>query len=286
MKARLIPTKKLESKRKTILELFNDLTWSKNQNTPALKGWNFAEAATKATSKNGIGLGVALLTGGAVQQFLQSKRDETSPVFPVNTTFQDTTLEKAVALEETNHALAHNQISGQTLNTIVPSSTISTEVYLPTSKLTARGYGLRSDRMTAIYRKIRSNKRLIQREDLLHIDSITKGQNSVGIAFAMSGLTTAFSACSKTLSRGVATKVWKLGMVAFLASCVGMSHYSYKFSKFMDYTNDKYFYATSLKDLQDPTLFKSNLPKSEHFEGSNWSLKSKLPTSMSWLVGE
>ena len=286
MKARLIPTKKLESKRKTILELFNDLTWSKNQNTTALKGWSFAETATKATSKNGLGLGVALLTGGAVQQFLQSNRDRSSTDFPIDTTFQEMTTEKVVALEETNHAMVDDQISGQTLNTIVANSDINKEEFLPATKITADNYGLRSDRLTAIYRKIRNNKRIVQREDLQHIDAITKGQNTVGIAFAMSGMTTAFSACSKSLSRGVATKVWKLGMVAFLASCIGMSHYSYKFSKFMDYTNEKYFYGTSLNDLQDPTLFKTNLPKSLCFEGSNWSLKSKLPASMSWLVGE
>ena len=55
-----------------------------------------------------------------------------------------------------------------------------------------------------------------------------------------------------------------------------IGHYTWKYAKFLDHLDTKYFYSASIAELEDNDVIKTNQPKNIVFEGSNWSLKNKF----------
>lgn len=285
MKARVVKPKTLEKQRKHYLDLLNDLVWNRSKRNSSDKNFSGFEGANHVVSSTGLGVGVSLLAGGVIQQYATKSDGEISEVFHSEVTdissFMDDELDMVDNLSTSNYKKIH----AREVNT-TPSLTESTcdEKYLPTIKLNDTTYGAFRDRYNAIFKKIYNNKRLIQREDLQAIDSITKSQNTGGITLITSSGAIMLSAYSKTLSPNLKMRAFQLGFVGFFASIGSLSHSNWKFSKFLSHLNEKYFYATSIKDLQDEAIIKTNKPRNMSFEGStSWSLKSKLPSLKTWF---
>jgi len=155
--------------------------------------------------------------------------------------------------------------------------------FMPVSKLNEKTYGALALRTNAVYKKIYENKRLIQTGDLKTIDTITKGQNLYGTTAIVASGSFLVSACSKTLSTNLQTRAMCLCALGAITGVSGVVHYSYKFTKYVDYINDKYFYGMSLKDLQNQTVIKTNRPRSISFKENSWNLKNKVPSLKGWL---
>jgi hypothetical protein len=84
MKARVMQSKELEKKKRPIIDLFNDFTSNKMQSQAGPKSLVSVESLNKVVSKSGFGLGIALLTGGVLQKFIQRKAEDCQLDFPLN----------------------------------------------------------------------------------------------------------------------------------------------------------------------------------------------------------
>lgn len=151
-------------------------------------------------------------------------------------------------------------------------SVLNSQKYMEVTKLNDKTYGVLSLRTNAVYQKIYNNKRLIKTEDLKIIDGITKGQNLAGTTALVGSGSLLMSACSKTLSYNIQARAMCICAFGAVAGVGGVVHYSYKFAKFIDYVNNKYFYGMSLRDLQNQTIIKTNKPRSLKFEEASWNI--------------
>lgn len=194
----------------------------------------------------------------------------------------------------TNQALSNTQTqtlgevnTGKALDTSTQDNCVSTsknstivekDSYLAPAKLSKNSYGEMSERYNAIYKKIYNNKRLLQTEDLKTIDQITKTQNFGGAALTASSGSIFLSIYSKNLGRSLQMKAFMLGFAGFFLSMGALGHINWKYSKFLNHINAKYFYGTSIKDLKDQSVNKTNKPRSIAFEQGSWKIKAKLPS--------
>lgn len=284
MKARVMKPNALEKPNKPYLDLLNDLVWNKNSKNSEFRNFKTIEASNKNARIFKLGLGVALLSGGVFQQYGTRWNKSSSTDFPS----QQLTVSKVVTeKKESGKALLASKDTNlleESVNTMNKTGNLSKiNQYLPVQKLNDSSYGVMSDRYNAIYKKIYENKRLIQTEDLQAINSITKSQNMVGLGLMTSSGSIFLSAYSKNLSGNLKMRAFKLGFIGFLASMGAFGHVNWRFSKFLQHVNDKYFYGQSIKEIQDQTLIKTNRPRNLNFEGSSWKLSSKLPSFSSWL---
>lgn len=282
MKARIIKPKSLEKQKKHYLDMFNDLVMNKSENASLTHQLSSMSSSSGSLLPSSLGFGVALLTGGAFQQFVQTKRGETSTDLPFHQAFgvsstlssnqnwMGTVTPEAIKIPDSQAGV----------NTMKTSSQDTS--YLPTTKLDKETYGALSERNVAIYKKICTDKRIIQTEDLKVVDGITKAQNTGAFALMMSSGTIFWSTrCS--LSTNAKMRVFQLGFVGFLTSIGALSHYNWQFTKFMQHVNEKYFYATGIKELQNEAIIKSNRPRNISFPtGGSWSFKNKLPDMKAW----
>jgi hypothetical protein len=267
MKARVMQSKELEKKKRPILDLFNDFTSNKMQSQAGLKSLVSVESLNKAVSKSGFGLGVALLTGGVLQKFMREKAEDRQLDFSLNV---DTSLFRiADEFWEQSEATVFGRDNA---------------LYLKGSKLSKSTKGSMSDRYSAIYKKIHDNKRTIQMEDLKEINGITKGQHLSGVTSMLSLTSFVWMWNSKSMSRSKQMRVFMLGSLGLSAGIIGIGHYSFKFSSFLHHVHEKYFYATTLKDLQDEWIVKTNWPRPTSFQNPTWDLKRKLPNSVQDLL--
>jgi len=69
MKARVIKPKKLEKQKKHYLDLFNELVWNRSKNNSSLKNLKSFESVNNDATSVGLGLSVATMTGGLIQQY-------------------------------------------------------------------------------------------------------------------------------------------------------------------------------------------------------------------------
>jgi len=156
------------------------------------------------------------------------------------------------------------------------NSKLSEEKYIHESNLSKKELGPMSERYNAIYKKISLHKRIIEREDLKAIHQITKAQNLGGVSLMMCSGSIFLSVFSKSLPKTTKMKAFQLGFFGFFTFIGWLSHYNWRFSKFLDHLNKKYFYSTSLKDLQSEQTVKTNVPKKMSFKSQiSWSFRPK-----------
>lgn len=173
-----------------------------------------------------------------------------------------------------------SKIQQQTSNSI---NTSEREKYSEVTKLTKSNSGSLSDRKDSIYSKLASHPRLLEREDLAIMHSISKAQRYGFIVGTLSTGTFFLSVFSRRLKGTVQLAALSISLAGWFASGVGLSHSSFRFAKFMHYLNYKYFYGQTLKDIKDASLTKTNVPKRISFEETSWNLKNKLPDMRAWM---
>lgn len=283
MKARVTKTQQLELKEKSIFDLLNDFKSNRMNTQGGFRSLVSAESfKQKVLAKSGLGFGVALLTQGVFQKIINCKAEDRPHDFSTN--FASSTVqnsEKTNALKEVEVEKIQDQLLE--VDKVIVSAK-NDDIYLKGYKLNTVTKGSMSDRYNAIYKKVYTNKRIIQMQDLKELNGINKGQNFYGVTSILSLSSFAWMLNSKSMSRNTQTRVSMLGFLGLSASIIGIGHYSFKFSSFLHHLHEKYFYATPIKELQDQQVMKTNKPRSVSFESSNWDLKKKLPTSVqNWL---
>ena len=277
MKTRVIKSKKIEPKRKPLKELVNNLFFNKGQSQWSLKTFLPSEAFGKASSKSGNGLGVAHVTGSAVQQFSAKNSQEKSNDFS-KITSKNESMNPAQFREESPYSALE-----LTTSQLQPSSTIKRKEnlvvensYLSITKLDKTNYGRLSDRYNAIYNKIYYNKRMIQTSDLRCIDEITRGQNTYFMTMMCSLGLFPYSLMSSVFNRSIQTRLLLLGFAGIFTSIGFLTHYNGRLSDFLVHTDSKYFYGTTIDQLEDKSLTITNKPRALKFEKPCWSLKKRL----------
>mmetsp|Transcript_22381 Transcript_22381/g.19881 ORF Transcript_22381/g.19881 Transcript_22381/m.19881 type:complete len:105 (+) Transcript_22381:568-882(+) len=85
-----------------------------------------------------------------------------------------------------------------------------------------------------------------------------------------------YTVMSKTMRTSIQTKLFSLSILGVLGGMGYMARVNGRFYHFLVHVDDKYFYGTTLQQLQDGTIIKTNKPKSFNFETPSWSFKKKL----------
>jgi hypothetical protein len=156
------------------------------------------------------------------------------------------------------------------------SKQAATSKYLKINRLSKSSYGDRADRYAAINQKVESNMRMLKTEDYKIFQKIRKVHNLGFVTMTLSVPAFFMTVFARGISNSVKLNMMKSSIMFMVMTGGVLGHYTWKYSKFLDHLNNKYFYAASINDLQNKELIKTNLPKNIVFESSNWDLRSKF----------
>lgn len=148
--------------------------------------------------------------------------------------------------------------------------------FLPTMTLTKDTRGEVWERNVAINQKIEKNPRLIKTEDYNIFRSAQRLQNLSAATMTLSVPAYFGMIFSKGLNNNTKTKLMKAGLLFMFGTIGVLNHSNYKYYRFLEHLDEKYFYATSLKQLNNSKVVSTNVPKKIEFESSSWRLKAKI----------
>jgi len=273
MKARLSKPKNLEQDTPSIVDQVNEFylnkTFSSDSNTMFA---NFKSKLDQQVPTN-VKLAVAYLSGG-VSKGMKSRVSNSSSNNPLsgytfNLKSNSTNLGSITGVNQLN-AVTESSVAKPT------TASIANSKYLQIKALTKKSTGELADRYAAINKKVETNIRLLQTEDYKVFQKIKRVQNIGGTSLTLSVPAFFMTVFAKGLTNSVKLNLMKSAFMFMFMTGGVLGHYTWKYSKFLDHLDKKYFYAASINDLQDSQLIKTNLPKNLHFENSEWSLKDKI----------
>lgn len=270
MKARVSKPSIIETQEMSFVDQMNEAYMPQTGSAQPKSGFSSMKSSLVDSVPTQLKLAVAYLSGDVANSMKDRSSATNSPNLGTQATFR-----------MGSHGSSIGNLTGvaqleAVKQTVAATADKSGSKYLQIRNLTKKSIGGRQDRYAAINKKVETNIRLLQTDDYKVFKKIRKVQNLGGTTITLSVSAFFMTVFAKGLSNSVKLNLMKTGLMCIFMTGGVLGHYTWKYAKFLDHLNTKYFYSASIAELEDNKLIKTNHPKDIVFEGSNWSLKTRL----------